>query len=299
MAAIHEKNCKNFLPVTDFFTGEITCAGCGSVIAEKLVDIGSGQKIFSKEEYESSSRTGRKLTLKISDMGLSTIIEKSNKDSTGKNISLENARIFHRLRLWDKYSKYKSEYQSFNKAFIMLDSIKSKLGLPEIVVEKSAYLFRKAASKKILSGRSTTGILCATVYLSCRLTHTPRTIQDVANAGNVKRKYLQRVYRFLARELEITPESFIPLDFVERISKSIGSGNKTRKDSLKLMEKVQELGISISKNPMAMAAAVVHLSVIKNKEKISQIRISEVSGISAVTIRDRAKDIRIKLGGEI
>ena len=65
------------------------------------------------------------------------------------------------------------------------------------------------------------------------------------------------------------------------------------------MEIVQNLGIGTSKNPMAVAAAVVHLSVIKNKEKIRQIRISEVSGISAVTIRDRAKDIRKKLGGEI
>ena len=299
MTALHEKNCKNLLPITDFSTGEITCANCGSVIVEKGVDIGSEQSGFSKEGFGSNSRTGRKITLKLSDMGLSTIIEKYNKDSSGKSLSLENARIFHRLRLWDRNSKYQIDNPSFNKAFILLDAIKSKLGLPEVVVEKSAYLFRKSAAKKILSGRSTTGILCAIVYLSCRLTNTPRTIQDVADAGNVKRKYLQRVYRFLARELEINPESFNPSDFVERISKSINLGNKSRRDAILLMKKVQELGISTSKNPMAVAAAVVHLSVVKNNEKISQIQISKSSGISAVTIRDRSKEIQKKLGGEI
>lgn len=298
MITIHEKNCKNLLPITDFSTGEITCANCGSVIVEKGVDTGPEQSGFSKEEG-SNSRTGRKITLKLSDMGLSTVIEKSNKDSTGRNLSLENARIFHRLRLWDRNSKYQSDNPSFNKAFIMLDAIKSKLGLPEVVVEKSAYLFRKSAAKKILSGRSTTGILCAVVYLSCRLTNTPRTIQDVANAGNVKRKYLQRVYRFLARELDVTPESFTPADFVERISKSISLGNKARRDAIRLMNMVQDLGISTSKNPVSVAAAVIYLAAIKNKEKISQIQISKVSGISAVTIRDRAKDIQKKLGGEI
>ncbi len=299
MAILHEKNCKNLYPITDFTTGEITCGSCGSVILEKAVDIGPEHTGFSKEEYESNTRTGRKLTLKISDMGLSTTIEKSNKDSTGKSLSSENVRIFHRLRLWDRNSKYKQEYQSFNKAFTMLDAMKSKLGLPDVAVEKSAYLFRKAAAKKILSGRSTLGILCATIYLACRLTNTPRTLQDVAIAGNVKRKYLQRVYRFLMMELDVNPESFSPVDFIERISNAIGAGNKTRRDALKLMQTVQDSGISTSKNPMAMAATVVHLAAFKNKEKISQMKIAESSGISAVTIRDRAKEIRKKLGGEI
>ena len=174
----------------------------------------------------------------------------------------------------------------------MLDGIKTKLGLPEPVVEKSAYLFRKASAKKILSGRSTVGILCATVYMACRLTSTPRTIQDIALAGNVKKKYLQGVCRFLMQELDINPETFSPIDFVK-------VGNKTRLDALKMISAVQNKGISTSKNPMAIAAAVVHLAATKNNEKISQIKIAQASGISAVTIRDRAKEIRQKMGGEI
>ena len=299
MSVTHEKNCKNLYPITDISTGEIACASCGSVILEKAVITGPEQVGLSKEEYESNTRVGKKLTLKLSDMGLSTVIQKSNKDSTGKSLSSENARIFHRLRLWDRNSRYKQEQKSFNKAFTVLDAIKSKLGLPESVVEKSAYLFRKASAKKILSGRSTIGILCATVYMACRLTNTPRTIQDIANAGNVKRKYLQGVCRFLMLELEINPETFSPIDFVERVANSVGAGNKTRMTSLKMMATVQENGISASKNPMAMAAAVVHLASLENGEKISQIKIAKVSGISAVTIRDRAKEIRQKIGGDI
>ena len=37
----------------------------------------------------------------------------------------------------------------------------------------------------------------------------------------------------------------------------------------------------------------------KNGQKISQLKISKVSGISAVTIRDRTKEILKKIGGEI
>ena len=50
---------------------------------------------------------------------------------------------------------------------------------------------------------------------------------------------------------------------------------------------------------MAMAAAAVHLACSINKEKVSQLKISRASGISAVTIRDRTKEIKKSVGGEI
>lgn len=58
-------------------------------------------------------------------------------------------------------------------------------------------------------------------------------------------------------------------------------------------------GVLESKNPMAMAAAATYLASVKNDERISQLKISKVSGISAVTIRDRTKEILKKIGGEI
>jgi transcription initiation factor TFIIIB Brf1 subunit/transcription initiation factor TFIIB len=50
---------------------------------------------------------------------------------------------------------------------------------------------------------------------------------------------------------------------------------------------------------MSMAAAAVHLASLKNREDVSQLKISQVSRISAVTIRDRAKEMRKLMGGEI
>ena len=50
---------------------------------------------------------------------------------------------------------------------------------------------------------------------------------------------------------------------------------------------------------MAIAAAAVYLAVQKNKEKVSQMKITQASGISSVTIRDRTKEIKKCIGGEI
>jgi len=48
-----------------------------------------------------------------------------------------------------------------------------------------------------------------------------------------------------------------------------------------------------------MAASAINLASVMNNERITQLKISEASGISAVTIRDRTKEIREKIGGEI
>jgi len=54
--------------------------------------------------------------------------------------------------------------------------------------------------------------------------------------------------------------------------------------------------VSTSKNPMAMAAAAVYLASTITDEGVSQLKISKISGISAVTIRERRKEIVMKIG---
>lgn len=296
---VHQKNCKKNNLITDLSTGEIACSNCGAVSEEKSIDLGPENSIISKEYYLTSSRVGQKISLKMADMGLSTLIESKNKDSTGKTLSSENRKMFYRLRIWDRNSRYSNTVQSYQKAFIFLDGIRTKLGLPESVVEHTAYLFRKISAKRLLSGRSTQGIICATVYIACRLTNTPRTLQDVALAGNIKRKNLQGIYRFLVRELDFHPETYNPGEFVSRISKAIHISEKTERLAFKIVSLCEKNGMSTSKNPMSIAAASVRLAVVKNAEKVSQMKISKASGISTVTIRERANEIKKGLGGEI
>ena len=296
---VHQKNCKKYTMITDAYTGEIACGSCGSVFSERSIDSAAETLGHSSEEYQSNSRVGQKISLKMIDMGLSTIIESKDKDSAGKSLSAENRRMFYRLRMWDRNSRSVNSVKSFQKAFILLDGISSKLALPNYVVEHTAYLFRKIAAKKVLTGRSTSGMLCATTYIACRMTNTPRTLQDVAEAGNIKKKNLQRTYRFLAKELEINPESYNPIEFVTRIAMAVNISEKTERLAFKILNIADKKNISASKNPMAMAAAAINLAVAINHVKVSQVKISEASGISSVTIRDRTKEIKEKVGGEI
>lgn len=289
---VHQKNCKFTFLVTDLATGEITCNNCGVVLSEKIIDFGPENMGQTIDEYQSSSRTGQKRSLKMADMGLSTIIQSQDRDSTGKPISKDNKRAFYRLRKWDRNSRTVITKSSLLRAFTLLDGMRSKLGLPEHVVEKSAYIFRKIEQRKLLPGRSNNAMLCAVVYIACRLTETPRTINDIANAGGVKNKIIYRLYHMLVRELDLNSKAYSPDEFIARISNQTKISEKTKRDARKILEFGRKKGIIYGKHPMSMAAAAVYLGSIRNNEKVSQTRIAEISGISAVTIRNRVKDLQ-------
>ena len=293
---VHQKNCKKHEIVTDIHTGEVACSNCGIVSSEPIIDLGAEMAGGNSTDYQNNSRVGAKRSLKMIDMGLSTLIEAKDKDVTGKSLSIENRRMFYRLRMWDRNSRSAVTSKSFQKAFTLLDAMGSKLGLPESVIEESAYLFRKVAARKILAGRSTAAMLSATIYTTCRITDTPRTLQDIADAANIKKKVLQRTYRFLAKEMDLAPESYTPSEFVTRIAKGLNLSEKTQRLTFKILDLCSKKHVSTSKNPMAMAAAAIHLASTINAERVSQLKISKISGISAVTIRERRKEIVSKVG---
>jgi transcription initiation factor TFIIB len=87
--------------------------------------------------------------------------------------------------------------------------------------------------------------------------------------------------------------SYSPCEFIECISSEANVSEKTKRDARKLLEFGQKRGITSGKHPMSMAAAAVYLAVQKNHENVSQTKIAQISGISAVTIRNRVKELEI------
>mgnify|MGYP001250403365 CR=1 FL=1 len=282
---------KNILLITDVSTGEILCSFCGEVIYENLSDMGR-ENLQTGEDYLTKARTGRKFTLAFNDMGLSTVIEQTDRDATGKFLSGDMKRTFYRLRMWDKNSKALPGHRNMQKAFTLLEGLKAKLSLSDSTVEQAAYIYRKTLLKKIGKGRSIPLVLSASVYAACRFTNTPRTIQDISNATNLRRKTIHRIYRLLVKNLDLTLDAYNPINFITRIATKTDVSEKTRRDAIKLLIKAEEMMITSGRNPVAMAAVVIYLAAISNNESITQTRVSKASEISSVTIRNLCKKIK-------
>jgi len=202
--------------LTDSNTGEIFCSKCGFVATDRVEQDGPEWRSFSKEG-ESRTRTGTPTSLAMHDMGLATIINPQNKDATVKPLTVTISTI-ERLRNWDNRSQvHKPVDRNFRQSFSELDRLKTKLALSDAIIEKTAYIYRKALDKRLVRGRSIPGLIVASLYAACRNTETPRTLTDVANGINIKRKDIARCYR-LIRELDLKMPVVNPVKCISRIS---------------------------------------------------------------------------------
>jgi len=287
---------KNTIQV-DGVTGEIFCRNCGYVAAEKIEEAGPEWRSFSNDESD-KSRVGAATSLTMHDMGLSTVIGSADKDATGKPLSASMKNSIERLRTWDSRTQtHTSADRNLRQVLNELAKMKDKMGLADAVIEKAAYTYRKAMEKKLVRGRSIHGLIAACVYAACRNTETPRTLDDVADSINIRRKDVARCYRLIYKELDLKMPVADPTKGVARIASMANLSEKTKRKAMEILNKAKTIGMVAGKDPMGLAAAALYLACVSNGEIRSQKDISVAAGVTEVTIRNRCVGLRGLLDG--
>ena len=282
---------KNSLLI-DEDTGEEFCEKCGYVISEKLQASGPERRVFQNDGGSDTARTGLPISLTMHDMGLSTIINPANNDATGKPLTASMRAVIQRLRIWDNRSQIsKPDAKNLRKAFSELSRLKDKVSVSANVLEKAAYIYRKALEKKLIRGRSISSMIAASLYAACRESETPRNLREIAHAANVTRNDISRCYRLLYNELELEMPVIDPIQCIARISSKLEIPEKTKRDAAKILKNAQERKESSGKDPMGLAASALYLSCVKNDVSITQRIIAKAAGITEVTIRNRCKGL--------
>ena len=288
-------SCTKTKMILDEDKGELFCGFCGYVTPEQVVQDGPEWRSFSADGGD-RSRVGAGTSITMHDMGLSTVIGTQNKDATGKPLDSSMKKSINRLRTWDSRSQaHTSVERNLRQALSEMDKLQDKISLPSSVIEKAAYIYRKAIEKKLVKGRSIQGLVAACVYAACRNTETPRTLEDIASGINIRRKDVARCYRLIFRELDLKIPVADPVKGVSRIASIAGLGEKTKRKAIKLLNKAKKIGMVAGKDPMGIAAAALYLSCISTGGSKTQKEISIASGVTEVTIRNRCAGLRTLL----
>ncbi len=289
--------CNSDQIVTDYITGEIVCEKCGVVLSDRIEDLAKEWTAYNKQEYDEMARTGSPISIAKLGMGLSTVMGKENRDVTGRPFSASVKNSIDRLRTWDSRTQiHNADTRNFHQAFSLLNNLKDKLGLSDAIIERTAYIYRKAVEKDLVIGRSISGLLGASIYAACRITETPRTLDEISSSMCIRRNYLSRCYRELVRELDLRIPVPDPVKCIPRIASNAGISEKTKRKALELLEQAKAAGISAGKDPMGLAAAVLYIASLYCGEYITQKQIAAASSVTEVTIRNRTKMLRRFLG---
>ncbi len=179
------------------------------------------------------------------------------------------------------------------QAFVQLDTLKDKLALPCAVIEKSAYIYRKAQQRGLARGRSVSALLAAAIYTVCRQMGIPRTLDDIAIISNTNRKPIAKCYRLIIFELDLKLPIIDTTKCIARVANKVNLSERTKHRAIDLMN--VKSGLSAGKDPMGLAATVVYASCLRTGERKTQMDIADAADTTEVTIRNRFKELKNRL----
>ena len=284
--------------ITDSESGEVVCSNCGIVITDKSEDITNPEwRAFTAEERNERARTGAPTSLAKHDRGLATIISKTGRDASGQKLDTAMHSTYKRLRTWDyRISHYGSLDRNLFQAFSRLDALKDKLGLSDTIIEKTAYIYRKAEDKGLVRGRTISGMVTAAIYIACREIGTPRTLKEIAAISDIKRKNIALCCRLLIGELDLKVPTADPMKCIVKIANKANLSETITRQAMNIMTEIIKSKISAGKHPMSFAATVLYLSSLRAGGNITQLDIAKAAGVTEVTIRNRIKELNTTIG---
>jgi transcription initiation factor TFIIB len=291
------------LVVTDPDTGELIRKDTGEVISDNALSQEKEWRSFDIEESKNRARVGAPTSLAFHDMGLSTMIGKEATDAAGNLIDSATRMRMGRLRMWNSRSQSHSPTErNLQQAFTMLSRIKDRLGLPNHVTEKAAYTYRKAQERGLIRGDSIGSVLAASIYVAARQSGVLRTLDDISESSDVKPKQAARSYRRIVSKLDIKVPMIDATKYIVKVANNLNFDEKIKRKALELMEQAQKKNILVGKDPISMAASILYLVNLAEGQQQqqslprSQAEIARAAGVTEVTVRNRSKELRKKLG---
>lgn len=289
--------CQNYTLVLDVLSSEYVCSTCGCVSNEKIYN--NDLTYFDKGEYKDKSRIGMPESLTVSHKGLSTLIGLNDTDGRGKMLDPVQKETIQRLRTWNNRSQLNDSIsRNLDKALKYLNNFGDKLYLSPAVMENAAYIYRKAAMRKLAKGRSTVSLVAASIYAACREISIPKTISDIANVCNIPSKEIMSHYKLILKELSLKIPVIQGIDYVTLISNRLKLTEKTKREAIRIFSLVQHSRISIGKNPRAFAGAIIYIASQDCNEFLRQVEVCQVADISTVSLRKRCKEIKTILDSQ-
>lgn len=290
-SANEEINSCSFCGSSDIFTDyskhEIVCNTCGMVLEENLIDSTPSGTAVGKDGRNMSHHGGS---------GSIAVHENLATEFKLDNVPKQNMPRWRRLKRLHNQSRVRgSRERNLSRAFNELKTLVSQLSLSTTVKNEAASIYKKAVDKDLVRGRSISLLLAASVYAACRVCRVPRTLDEIAEVTPFSKKRLGKNYRFLSSQLGLIVPRASPRDYIPKFTSNLGLSSRVEVKSIEIIDEAQELGLIGSNHPSGVAAAALYCSCLLLGERRTQNEIAKATNVTAVTLRNRYKEMAKKM----
>jgi transcription initiation factor TFIIB len=244
-------------------SGEWYCEVCGAVQTSGDVEQQDPGWI-SEEERRSGPSTGPAKVQVGSSVGTPWKDEGGRWAQYNERLSYRNKRLLDSLK----------EIRALTTALELTDSTR----------DEAAVLFRKAAEKGLLQGRSVEAVAAASVYIAARRNKEPLTFTWIAEVSPVEKSKITSSYRKLLSTFGMEMRVPVPVEFVDWIGSEVELSLSIRNRAREMLDAVNDANEHVGQSPPGVAAAALYGAATEARKEITQEEVADAAGVSVVTL---------------
>ena len=178
--------------------------------------------------------------------------------------------------------------------------IGQRLGLRNHVIDEGKRMFQLAAQRNFTTGRKTSHVAAACLYIVCRRDREPYLLLDFADVLHTSVRELGQIYMKLVRLLNLDKVLDIPVVdpslFMERFSQRLDLGQKGSQlvshTAARLIQAMSRHWICTGRRPTGLCGAALLISCKYHGFERSPSVLADIVRIGEVTIRKRLMELQ-------
>jgi transcription initiation factor TFIIIB Brf1 subunit/transcription initiation factor TFIIB len=205
---------------------------------------------------------------------------------------------YHSLKRYDSQAKLDSKQKSRNNAFRILRILANTVGINsnyDKIIEESEKFYNKALRYDLVRGRSIELAVIVSLYHGCQLYNYPISIEAILEKSDNKYevKQVRRYHSKIIRKFDYNIPIHTDLEQIARrtMDKIEGLRHDIYRNILSKVKIVEGNNIHLG-NPTVLIAALIYLVAKEGNNKITQITMCSITGISQKSLSLKCKYIR-------
>lgn len=219
------------------------------------------------------------------------------KSALGTKISSKG---FNRLSAIQRQGQMPYKEKSLMEVLERIQTKCKKYNITQTIIDTSKILYKKVSECKHTKGKrkgknmimrciNRRSMIAACVFHACKLQKEPRSPKEIADIYDLEIKHVNKGCRKFLDYIDITTifseiKSSQASDFIERFAKKLNIEKQYIDKAKDISSNINKLGLASTHEPPSVAAGCILLVGTMYHVEISKKQISEIFGISDVTI---------------
>lgn len=268
------------------FDGEHVCREC-NVVQSRVIDDGAEWRYYGAEDNRGTdpSRCGMPTNHLLPKSSLGSMIGYQCRGKDNRDI-----RSIRRFLLWNSMPHWeRTLYQNFE----LLQGAGISQGISMKIIEDSKILFKNASQMKISRGDNKDGLVAACMYYACMINKVPRSTKEIAKMFKLDPNILTKGNARFQELLKINVDCSGADDFILRFGSNLNMNWGDIQKCKKLAKIIEDLEIVSENAPTSVAAGTIFLYCHYKEIDYSKKQISDICGVSEVTITKCFKRLQV------